>query len=92
MGWPQDRTQCVTLAHDNVNRCSLVTEARTLIYERDLGFGSAQVEHMLKPKSWVPTLNAFSDHLNRLGFNIFCTLIINLLHGFEIGVWKMLFM
>jgi hypothetical protein len=56
MGRPQDRTQCVTLARDDVNRRSLVSEARKLIYEKDLGVGSTRVEHMLKPQSWVPTL------------------------------------
>jgi hypothetical protein len=35
--------------------------------------------------------NAFSDRLGHLGFNIFCALIIDLLHEFEIGIWKMLF-
>jgi hypothetical protein len=35
--------------------------------------------------------NAFSDRLGRFGFNIFCALVVDLLHEFEIGVWKMLF-
>lgn len=26
-----------------------------------------------------------------MGFNIFCALVVDLLHEFEIGVWKMLF-
>jgi hypothetical protein len=35
--------------------------------------------------------NAFSDRLGPLGFSIFCALVVDLLHEFEIGVWKMLF-
>ncbi|KAG1818907.1 hypothetical protein EV424DRAFT_1539867 [Suillus variegatus] len=36
--------------------------------------------------------NAFSAHLSHFGFNIFCALVVDLLHELEINVWKMLFM
>ncbi|KAG2066725.1 hypothetical protein BDR04DRAFT_1120940 [Suillus decipiens] len=64
---------------------------RSLIYDKDLGVGSTAVECLLKPQSWVPTSNTFSDRLAALGFNVFCTLVVDLLHKFELGVWKMLF-
>ncbi|KAG2737753.1 hypothetical protein P692DRAFT_20883262 [Suillus brevipes Sb2] len=35
--------------------------------------------------------NAFIDHLGPMGFNIFYALIVDLLHEFELGAWKMLF-
>ncbi|KAG2347120.1 hypothetical protein BDR05DRAFT_945499 [Suillus weaverae] len=53
--------------------------------------GSTPVEQILKSQSWVPTSNAFLDRLGPLGFNIFCALVVDLLHEFEIGMWKMLF-
>ncbi|KAG1833197.1 hypothetical protein DFJ58DRAFT_643689, partial [Suillus subalutaceus] len=35
--------------------------------------------------------NVFLDQLGPLGFNIFCALVVDLLHEFEIGIWKSLF-
>ncbi|KAG2113778.1 uncharacterized protein F5147DRAFT_770419 [Suillus discolor] len=91
MGRPQDRRQCETLARKDATRGPMASEARKLIYEKDFAVGSAPVEHILKEQSWVPTSNSFSDHLGPLGFNIFRVLVVDLLHEFEIGVWKSLF-
>ncbi|KAG2342261.1 hypothetical protein BDR05DRAFT_976464 [Suillus weaverae] len=91
MGMPQDRTQRITLRRDDERRRMMVSEAHSLIYEQNYGVGSAAVEHILKSQSWVPTSNAFSDRLNHLGFIIFHVLVVDLLHEFEIGIWKMLF-
>ena len=35
--------------------------------------------------------NTFSNRLVFLGFNLFCMLVIDLMHEFELGVWKALF-
>ena len=35
--------------------------------------------------------NAFSDKLSGLGFSLFCMLVVDLMHEFELGVWKALF-
>jgi hypothetical protein len=35
--------------------------------------------------------NAFSERLGCLGFNLFAMLVVDLLHEFELGVWKALF-
>ena len=35
--------------------------------------------------------NAFSDKLSGLGFSLFCMLVVDLMHKFELGVWKALF-
>lgn len=37
------------------------------------------------------TQNAFSDKLCRLAFNLFAMLVVDLLHEFELGVWKAIF-
>ncbi|KAG2073803.1 hypothetical protein BDR04DRAFT_1009628, partial [Suillus decipiens] len=91
MGMPQDRQQRETLVHNDERRLLQVSTVHSLIYEQNLGVGSAAVERILKSQSWVPTLNSFSDHLGPLGFNIFHTLVVDLLHKFELGIWKMLF-
>jgi hypothetical protein len=55
MGMPRDRTQRVTLRRDDERRGVMVNKARSLIYEENYAVGSARVEHILKPESWVPT-------------------------------------
>jgi hypothetical protein len=35
--------------------------------------------------------NAFSNKLQPLGFNLFEMLVVDLMHEFELGVWKALF-
>lgn len=35
--------------------------------------------------------NAFSTQLHSLGFNFFSLLVVDLMHEFELGVWKGLF-
>jgi hypothetical protein len=37
------------------------------------------------------TQNAFSDKLAPLGFNLFLMLVVDLMHEFELGVWRALF-
>lgn len=41
--------------------------------------------------SYSQPKNAFSDNLGHLGFNFFQMLAVDLLHEFELGVWKALF-
>ena len=38
-----------------------------------------------------PLKNAFSNRLSSLGFNLFCMLVVDLMHEFELGIWKALF-
>jgi hypothetical protein len=44
---------------------------------------------------WMYSLNsfknAFSDRLSQFGFNLFSMLVVDLMHEFELGVWKMIF-
>ena len=35
--------------------------------------------------------NAFSDKLSAFGFNLFLMLVVDLLHEFELGMWKAIF-
>lgn len=36
--------------------------------------------------------NAFSEKLYRFGFDLFVMLVVDMLHEFELGVWKSVFM
>jgi len=36
----------------------------------------------------ITVQNAFSERLGHTGFNFFLMLVVDLLHEFELGVWK----
>ncbi|KAF9227536.1 hypothetical protein BS17DRAFT_793237 [Gyrodon lividus] len=80
------------LAHgDTQEWCNKISLARKLIYEQNYAVDSTQVEALLKKESWVPTTNAFSARLSHTGFDVFLILVVDLLHEFELGVWKAVF-
>ncbi|KAF9221244.1 hypothetical protein BS17DRAFT_810136 [Gyrodon lividus] len=70
------------------NKISL---AHKLIYEQNYAVDSTQVEALLKKESWVPTTNTFLARLSHTGFDVFLILVVNLLHEFELGIWKAVF-
>ncbi|KAG1767583.1 hypothetical protein EV702DRAFT_1203618 [Suillus placidus] len=90
LGLPHDMQQRATLARSDSSRSHLVSTACNLIYEKNHGVDGTAVEALLKPNSWVPTSNTFSDCLGLFGFNEFVALVVDLLHEFELGVWHML--
>ncbi|KAF5368267.1 hypothetical protein D9615_010369 [Tricholomella constricta] len=61
--------------------------AREFIYEHGYGVKSAAVERTLGADSSVPTENTFSI-LAKSPFNFFAMLAPDLLHEYELGVWK----
>ncbi|GLB33254.1 hypothetical protein LshimejAT787_0101380 [Lyophyllum shimeji] len=91
MGTKFDRRQRENTREDTPNRRSWIERARQFIFEKGLGVMSAAVERLLKPRSWVPTRNAFSERLAEFGFNFYSMFVPDLLHEFELGVWKSVF-
>ncbi|KIM56162.1 hypothetical protein SCLCIDRAFT_29860 [Scleroderma citrinum Foug A] len=69
-----------------------VLHAWELIYERNYVVNTPKIEELLRDQSLVPTTNAFSDKLSAFGFNLFAMLVVDLLHEFELSVWKAIFM
>jgi hypothetical protein len=92
---------------DDENRKRKVELARDIIYNKNFAVNNKNVEVLLKPQSLVPTAvspgvsllleaytifqNAFSKNLSRFGFNLFRMLLVDLMHEFELGIWKALF-
>ncbi|KAG9120429.1 hypothetical protein FRC07_004081 [Ceratobasidium sp. 392] len=75
---------------DSVKRQKTINRARTLIYDQHKAVSNAEVEALLQPSSYVPTMNAFSQRLLPLGFDFFKMFTVDLLHEIELGVWKSL--
>ncbi|KZT18728.1 hypothetical protein NEOLEDRAFT_1079423, partial [Neolentinus lepideus HHB14362 ss-1] len=76
---------------DNNARHSKVDQARRLVYEDGYVVNSEHVEELLKLESLVPSQNAFSSALSKFSFNFFSVLAIDLMHKYELGVWKAVF-
>ncbi|KZP19824.1 hypothetical protein FIBSPDRAFT_665092, partial [Athelia psychrophila] len=92
IGTPEDmqRRQQLLRVDDEAHR-KVVESARALIFNKNHAVSSDDVESLLKDESLTPTANAFSRRLAPHGFNIYPTLVVDLMHEFELGVWKGLF-
>ncbi|KAG2008934.1 hypothetical protein CC2G_014312 [Coprinopsis cinerea AmutBmut pab1-1] len=70
-----------------------IVEARKAIYEKGVSaYGDKMHRDIMGEfNGLAPTKNAFISKLHRSGFDIGSALVVDLLHEFEIGVWKQLF-
>ncbi|OJT15888.1 hypothetical protein TRAPUB_1049, partial [Trametes pubescens] len=64
---------------------------RRWIFEQGVPLTSVYMKRMLDPLSITPTRNAFSIRLRQYGFNFYSLYVPDLLHEFELGVWKSVF-
>ncbi|TEB34018.1 hypothetical protein FA13DRAFT_1789210 [Coprinellus micaceus] len=73
-----------------IKQKALVDNARD---EITAGFAvdGVRIDAYLKETSLVPVHNAFSSRLSQFSFKISPALVVDLMHEFEIGVWKRLF-
>ncbi|KAG2068096.1 hypothetical protein BDR04DRAFT_1129370 [Suillus decipiens] len=82
-----DRLQCV----DDNSWHHNIAKAQSLIFEKGAPVSGTWVNSLLNDESLVPTRNAFSEKLSQFTFNLFTLFVVDLLHEFEIGVWKAIF-
>ncbi|EAU81343.2 hypothetical protein CC1G_07273 [Coprinopsis cinerea okayama7 len=70
-----------------------IVEARKAIYEKGVSAYGDKMHRDIMGEfhGLAPTKNAFISKLHRSGFDIGSALVVDLLHEFEIGVWKQLF-
>ncbi|THH16591.1 hypothetical protein EUX98_g9280 [Antrodiella citrinella] len=91
LGTVQDRRNRANIRVDDHPRRYDVESVRSWIFERGLGLASAFIKRIFDPKSWTPTRNAFSTRLSVFGVNFYTMFAPDLLHEFELGVWKAVF-
>ncbi|KAH9903884.1 uncharacterized protein BXZ73DRAFT_111380 [Epithele typhae] len=66
-----------------------IENVRSWIFERGIDPESKHVnESPLNEHSTTPARNAFSTRLNAFGFDVYRILVPDLMHEFELGVWK----
>ncbi|KAG2737750.1 hypothetical protein P692DRAFT_20760998, partial [Suillus brevipes Sb2] len=70
---------------------STVRRVRDWLYVKGTNITSVFVKQMLMPESLVPIVNSFSTRFARFGFNFYSMFVPDLLHEFELGVWKATF-
>ncbi|EJD50310.1 hypothetical protein AURDEDRAFT_58600 [Auricularia subglabra TFB-10046 SS5] len=91
-GQRYDMQRRVTSARtDNDRRRGRVESAQNMILEHGITVDSTSLDPFLKEQSLTPNRNAFSDRLRTQLFDFFRMLVVDLLHEFEIGVWKAIF-
>ncbi|RPD63598.1 hypothetical protein L227DRAFT_584613 [Lentinus tigrinus ALCF2SS1-6] len=69
-----------------------IRAARQQIFERGAAPEGAAVEGILKSKSLTPVWSAFSEKLGPYGHDVYQMLMPDVMHEFELGVWKAVFM
>ncbi|KAF7299950.1 hypothetical protein HMN09_01002900 [Mycena chlorophos] len=69
---------------------SMVDRARHFIYHLKAAVKGKQVERLMQPESWVPTKNAFIK-VAPFTWDMYRMLAPDLMHEFELGVWKGVF-
>ncbi|KAG8767288.1 hypothetical protein FRC12_006324 [Ceratobasidium sp. 428] len=91
LGTRQDRkTRELNLRIQDSTYLDNVGESRRLMYKEGYVVNSVHVERLLKPDCSVPTISAFLTRLRPLSpnFNPLRMLVPDVLHEFELGVWK----
>ncbi|KAF7300199.1 hypothetical protein MKEN_01343700 [Mycena kentingensis (nom. inval.)] len=76
---------------DTPERRSLVSRVRSWIFNKGFALKNNNVKEQLAFGAQAPTPSAFSDFLFPLGVNYYSLLTVDLMHEFELGVWKSLF-
>ncbi|KAF9490451.1 hypothetical protein BDN71DRAFT_1356203, partial [Pleurotus eryngii] len=93
LGMKRDMNARVRLNQIRVNStaiCAKIETARKYIFALGSLPNGTKVDGPLKKHSLVPTRNAFSVLLP-YGFNFYAIFVPDLLHEFELGVWKAVF-
>ncbi|KAF9226854.1 hypothetical protein BS17DRAFT_665724, partial [Gyrodon lividus] len=63
------------------------------IFKHGASINGIHIKEILAIESLVPTINAFSECIQAEdeAFNFFCLFVVDLLHEFELEVWKVVF-
>ncbi|KZT03337.1 uncharacterized protein LAESUDRAFT_660054, partial [Laetiporus sulphureus 93-53] len=65
-----------------------IMKTRRWIFEKGYGPGSKHIANVLDHYSLVPSRSAFSIRLSEFGFDFYPMFVVDLIHEFELGVWK----
>ncbi|THH03445.1 hypothetical protein EW145_g6253 [Phellinidium pouzarii] len=75
---------------DDTRRCK-VDNARQFMFNERKRVTHAGIKNLLDDQSMTPVENVFSSRLGDLGFNFHSMLVIDVMHEWEVGVWRQIF-
>ncbi|KAF8675505.1 hypothetical protein AX14_005100, partial [Amanita brunnescens Koide BX004] len=79
-----------TCIDDQMSQCE-ITSARNAVFEAGMSFNCQFIENTIGKKSLTVVQSAFSTHFYEYGLNHYDMFVPDLLHEFELGVWKSTF-
>ncbi|KAH9898500.1 hypothetical protein C8Q73DRAFT_773146 [Cubamyces lactineus] len=91
MGTTNDLSRRNWIRMDNDDLNHRINLTRRWIFQEGMPLTSVYISRILDPLSATPTRSAFSTRLRDHGFNFYALFVPDLLHEFELGVWKSLF-
>ncbi|KAI0263908.1 hypothetical protein BC834DRAFT_970987 [Gloeopeniophorella convolvens] len=72
----------------SIKNLGRLARARKWIFEEGVRVGGAALDRLLNIGSLAPIRSAFSEKLHEHGVNFYSLFVPDLLHEFELGVWK----
>ncbi|KIL54289.1 hypothetical protein M378DRAFT_19051 [Amanita muscaria Koide BX008] len=69
---------------------SAIANVRRAVFDTGMSFTCQFVDNIIGDKCWTSVRSAFSTRFYEYGFNHYNMLVPDLLHEFELGVWKLL--
>ncbi|KZT68005.1 hypothetical protein DAEQUDRAFT_728551 [Daedalea quercina L-15889] len=93
MGSSADSKVCHAFRIDEPRLHSLVARIRNWVFTRGYALTSKIIRRIMDPISILPMRSAFSTRLASTGFNFnfYSIFVPDVLHEFELGVWKAIF-
>ncbi|KAJ3554174.1 hypothetical protein NM688_g3242 [Phlebia brevispora] len=91
MGLPLDMRRRAHKRIDNASLQADIAAARDAIFLKGAAVDGVVVKALLNERSMLPTRNAFSIRLASTGFNAYAMFAPDMLHTFELGVWRTIF-
>ncbi|TCD64617.1 hypothetical protein EIP91_003851 [Steccherinum ochraceum] len=91
LGTQADRQTRENAREDGPSKWYDIQRVRRWLYVLGLSFGVKRIKETLEAYSGTATRNAFSIRLAPFGFNSYNMFVPDLLHEFELGVWKAVF-
>ncbi|THH23278.1 hypothetical protein EUX98_g7896 [Antrodiella citrinella] len=88
MGTVADAYRRAKLRIDNTHIQDKISRTRGWMFEQGRGAASAAIERVLETRSLFPNRSAFSERFARFNFNFYAMFVPDLMHEFELGVWK----
>ncbi|KZV59901.1 hypothetical protein PENSPDRAFT_694744 [Peniophora sp. CONT] len=90
VGMQRDDARRARDARDDKGYERQANVAHSAVYEKGKPVRGVDVQNILGAESYVPTKNAFLA-LGKFGLSIFTLFVVDLMHEFELSVWKSVF-